>query len=197
MPPSAHSRFVGSAGFRRSVFVAVGFIAVSEFALLSPRVPAAAVPRPPGPSATPPALVATESVSPPAPPRGVAAALALPAGPDHDAALIAALEPWILNDPAAASRWIVRITGAHDFDLAAALLVLHTDQLHRSTAVALAWAEDLADPDLRLGALAHVLREWAQADPDAPLRYIEHTPALSAGDRAALRTALTQLPAET
>ena len=200
MPSSAHSRFSGSAGFRRSVVVVAGFAAVSGLGLLVHRAPTPIVSRssaPPPASASRPGFVVNKSDAPPAPPREVAAALALPSGPEHDAALITAIEPWILNDPAAASRWIVRLTAARDFDLAAALLVIRTDQLHRSTAVALTWAEDLSDPLLRLGALAHVLREWAQDDPDAPLRYIERTPALSSRDRAALRDALTPLPAET
>lgn len=207
MSPSAHSRYPGSAGFRRSVFVVAGSAVVIGLGLhLQP--PASAIDPPPAATPAPRSVVAmprpettarvTEKTdSPPSPPREVAAALALPAGPEHDVAFVAAIEPWILNDPAAASVWIVRIAAAHDFDLAAALLVLHTDQLHRSTAVALTWAEDLADPALRLGALAHVLREWAQQDPAAPLRYIERTPTLSPRDRAALRTALTPLPEET
>lgn len=207
MSPSAHSRYPGSAGLRRSVFVVACSAVVIGLGLHFRHPPATVAPRPP--ASSPPRLVLTgprpaaiapvagKTDSTPAPPREVAAALALPAGPEHDAAFVAAIEPWILNDPAAASLWIVQITSAHDFDLAAALLVLHTDQLHRSTAVALTWAEDLADPALRLGALTHVLREWAQQNPDAPLRYIEHTPTLSSRDRAALRTALTPLPEET
>lgn len=207
MHPSAHSRHPGSAGFRRSVFVITSFAAVIGLGRQLRQPPAGLAPHPSAPTAPRPALavprpraiapVAKKSDEPPAPPREVAAALALPPGQDHDKALIAAIEPCILNDPASASVWIVRIADAHDFDLAAALLVLHTDQLHRSTAVALTWAEALADPALRLGALAHVLREWSQQDPDAPLRYIDTDPTLSSEDRAALRAAFTPLPPET
>ena len=206
MPPSAHSRYPGSAGFRRSVFVIACSAVVIGLGLHFRHPPTVATSHPTAPSAPRLALaaprprtttVAKNSGSPPTLPREVAAALALPPGPEHDTALVAAIEPCILNDPASASLWIVQITSSHDFDLAAALLVLHTDQLHRSTAVALTWAEDLADPTLRLGALAHVLREWVQQDPDAPLRYIENTSTLSSGDRAALRTALMPSPPET
>lgn len=205
MHPTAHPRHPGSAGLRRSVFVVAFFAVVFGFGLhfgQPPSVVAQHPSTPPAPQPTAPrpqaiAAVARKSDLPSSPPGEVASAGSLPPGAKHDAAFIAAIEPWILNDPAAASGWIIRITDAHDFDLAAALLVLHTDQLHRTTAVALTWAEGLADPTLRLGALTHVLREWAQQDRDDALRYVDTTPALSSDDRTALRAALTPLPTET
>lgn len=198
MPPSVHPRTPGSAGFHPSVFViALGIVVIGFFhrpatdAPASAAAPAPSRPRVLTPASSPETAPATtfQTPSPDPPSRALDAALALPAGPDRDTAFTTALERWILNDPATAAVWIARLSSPRDFDRAAALLVIRTDALHRSTATALAWAEDLADPALRRRALVHVLREWAQQDPEAALRYAETAPSLS-DQRSALLAAL-------
>ena len=127
----------------------------------------------------------------------VAAAFAMPPVGQRNAAFYAALENWILNDPEAAAGWIIHLADPRDFDRGAALLVIHTDTLQRPTALALTWAEDLADPALRRCALLHVLREWSQENPSAALRYAGSAPSLSPEERAALLAALAAHPTET
>ena len=113
-----------------------------------------------------------------APPERLAThALAHAPGPARAALLDETLTRWTLLDPVAAGEWITRhLSDAAEFDRAAALLVQGTDTVHRSTATALDLAENLDDPELRLNALAHVIREWSEQDPDAALRYATSAP---------------------
>ena len=131
------------------------------------------------------------------PDSAVLAALALPPGKNHDEAFASAFECWMRTDPTAVTDWVLRLSDPHDFDQAAALLVIHTDTLQRPTSLALTWAEDLADPALRRLALAHVFREWSEQDRDAALRYVNTTSDLSAEERAALLSILNPHPVET
>lgn len=117
-------------------------------------------------------------------------ALTLPAGKERDFALRTALTRWTLLSPAESADWIARLTDPIEFDQAAALLVERTDSIHRPTATALTWAENLADPTLRLRALTHVLREWAERDPVAARRFAESSPTLSPDHRSALLASL-------
>lgn len=116
-----------------------------------------------------------------APPELLAAhALARAAGPARTALLDEALARWTLRDPAATAEWIARhLIDAAEFDRAIALLVQRTDTVHRSTATALEMAENLADPDLRLNALAQVAKEWSEQNPSAALHYVLTSPDLS------------------
>ncbi len=117
-------------------------------------------------------------------------ALSLPPGPDRNTALTFALDRWILLAPAEVADWIPRLADPAEFDQAAGLLVERTDALHRSTQTALAWAENLSDPALRLRALTRVLREWAGQDPAAALRFAESAPGLAPEHRPLLIAAL-------
>lgn len=203
MHPSAHPRRPWSAGLRQSVFaIALGVVVIGLSRRPAPDSPAIAKhPAPSLPRAIPlvprqETLPASADQSAPSasPSREIDAALALPPGPDRDTAFTSALERWILNDPDAAAVRIARLTDPRDFDRAAALLVIRTDALHRTTATALAWAEDLADPALRRRALVHVLREWAQQDPAAALRYAETAPSLTDQRSAVLAALLPPIP---
>ncbi len=190
---------------------------VALVALLAPRPPSTAassdgarpsspirprlVEAPPRVGAARPSLPSADAF--PAPPvnadeRLAVHALALTPGPARAALLDEALARWTLLDPAAVADWIlVHLTDAAEFDRAAALLVRSTDTIHRPTATALAWAESLADPDRRLAALAHVLREWDEQDPAAVEAYLAASPALTPAQRRELVAALTPFLPET
>ena len=114
----------------------------------------------------------------------------LPAGDSRSVALATALERWVLLAPAELADWLPHLTDPAEFDRAAGLLVERTDALHRPTQTALTWAESLADPALRLRALTHVLREWAEQDPAAARGFVESSPCLTPEQRPALRAAL-------
>lgn len=108
------------------------------------------------------------------------------------------METWILSDPAAVNAWAVEhLHDQADWDLAASLLIRHTDTVHRATQVAREWAESIHDGDLRARALEQVAREWAGQDAEAARTYVASTPSLDTAQRAAVLSALTPRPPET
>jgi hypothetical protein len=134
-----------------------------------------------------------------APPPVLAAhAIRLSPGPERERLLAAAVDRWTLDDPAAVGEWAARhLATVPELDLALTRIVESTDILHRPTATALAWADELSDPRLRLRALRQVVREWAAQDAAAALRFAESTDAVDAGGRRELLAALRVPVAET
>jgi hypothetical protein len=166
--------------------------AIPSRARLSALPPRPAPPAPVSLTATPPPDTAIAT-----PPADLVAALNLPPGEARAQAFGTAIDRWILNEPGAAATWIPNLADPVEFDRAAALLVIHTDTLHRPTALALGWAEDIADPELRRLALTRVFREWAERSHDDAFRYVQNSPALTPAERDALLAVLTPSPPET
>jgi hypothetical protein len=121
-------------------------------------------------------------------------ALTLPHNDSRAVALTAALDPWLLRDPAGAGEWISRLPNTPERDAALCSWLLKTDSLHRPTESALRHATTIADGALRLQATAHILREWAARAPDAAKNFAETVPGFAPDQRPTLLAALTPLP---
>lgn len=95
----------------------------------------------------------------------------LPDGNDRAYAFDKTVENWSLQDPAAMAEWLLNFPRGTDFDQAVATLISRTDSVNRSPEVAMQWAENISDPDLKYQTAEHVLNEWKQTDPAAAQNY--------------------------
>ncbi len=111
-------------------------------------------------------------------------ALTQAAGEERLRALEMAIERWTLIDPAAMAAWLGRSADESTRDFGAATMLLRTDQVNRGTETAMAWVETIRDPELRLVALAHVTREWAQQNRGEAEQYLRVTDKLDDTQRA-------------
>jgi hypothetical protein len=123
-----------------------------------------------------------------APPRLVAEhALLLSPGPLRESLLETALARWALDAPVELGEWAsAHLDDGRSLDFTLARIIEHTDALHRPIPSVLAWVRLVRDSGLRFHALRAVVREWADSDPDAALRFAETTPDLSADERIEL-----------
>lgn len=120
-------------------------------------------------------------------PAGLAqAALQFPSAADRTHALETALRAWVALDPKAASDWIDQFDPEPEFDGGAAAVALQPDVLAVRPDVAASWAESIVDPVLRSSTLANVLREWADRDAPAALKYARASTALEPADSVSL-----------
>ena len=132
----------------------------------------------------------TQSWASSAPSQLARYALALPPGEHRSIAIGSVLDPWIQQDPAAVTSWSTQLTDPAERDQALSRLVARSDSAFRSTSQALAWAESIANPELRHAALASVVREWFGQDPAAATRYIDSSPAFDQTQRHQLVASL-------
>jgi hypothetical protein len=124
-------------------------------------------------------------------PSGLVQYLAqFPAGGDRGDMLGQALKSWTQNDPAAAVKWMNNNNQfGPDLDQGAARVA--TMPL-LPTQTALAWAEDIGDPQLRSATLASVLRDWIYDDPSAAQNYFQATTNLLTADRQQISEVISQ-----
>lgn len=97
---------------------------------------------------------------------------------------------WATADLVGASNWINRLDASPENDPAVAAIATDPRLMNNNPTVAASWAESIASPERRLGALRAILQTWQQRDPVSAGRYLAETPTLKAEERAALRVAL-------
>ncbi|MFT3868753.1 MAG: hypothetical protein QM715_09650 [Nibricoccus sp.] len=119
-------------------------------------------------------------------------ALALPASPYRSAALAAALDPWIQQDPSAVANCATLLTEPVERNIFFAALASKTDAALHSTSQRLRWAETITDPELRRDTLDHVVREWSANDPAAARRYLAGSSDFNPEQRQTLLAALNR-----
>jgi hypothetical protein len=98
---------------------------------------------------------------------------------------------WALQDPSALFAWpgLASLPPAVR-DEAARNLVIQGDGLNRSPAVAGAWAETIAEPELRSITMEAAAREWFAEDPEAAIEFVQRSPHLDETRRTAILCAL-------
>lgn len=121
-------------------------------------------------------------------------ALSLPVAEQRSAAIRGVVDTCATRDPAVVASLLPVLPTGRERDQAVESFVCATDAVNRPTAAALAYAESISAPASRLHALAHVAREWAQADRAGAMRYVTEAGALSAEERSALLAALAPRP---
>ena len=117
-------------------------------------------------------------------------AKSLPDGNDRAYAFNKTVENWSLQDPAAMGEWLLNFPRGTDFDQAVATLISRTDSVNRSPEVAMQWAENISDPDLKYQTAEHVLNEWNRMDPAAARNYATSASWLNLQERQALLSIL-------
>lgn len=124
-------------------------------------------------------------------PAGLVQYLAqFPAGGDRGQMLGQALSSWTQNDPVAAANWMNN-NGDFGSDLdQGAARVATTPMLPTHTA--LAWAEAIADPQLRSTTLASVIRDWIYENPAAAQNYFQATTNLLSADQQQISEIISQ-----
>ena len=101
-----------------------------------------------------------------------------------------ALKSWTQNDPFAVANWMNNNNEfGPDLDQGAAQ-VATTPSLPTQTA--LAWAEDITDPQLRSATVASVLRDWIYEDASAAQTYLQTTTNLLSADRQQISEVISQ-----
>lgn len=117
-------------------------------------------------------------------------AASLPDGADRTYALNKVVDNWSLQDPAAMATWLTTSPPGVDFDQAIAAMIAKTDSVNRSPEVALQWAENISDSDLKYDSIKRVLTEWNQTDPSAVQTYLATTSSLNNQTRQTLLSSL-------
>jgi hypothetical protein len=121
-------------------------------------------------------------------------ATVLSPGEYRSIAFKAALDPWVLQNPAAVARWLSQLAEPSERDQALCCLVTRTDTAFRQTNQAILWAEAINNADLRRTALAQVIREWFGRDPGNAGNYLLTSPAFNPDQCQTLIASFTPPP---
>jgi hypothetical protein len=102
---------------------------------------------------------------------------------------------WVNRDPAGASEWLMsNPQSSTSLDDGAVIVATLPSLISKKPAIAVAWAEAIADPMLRAKTLQAVAHEWTLQDPREVRRFLASTPSLLADERLALSKGLEEIP---
>lgn len=116
----------------------------------------------------------------------------LPAGDDRAQMLGQALKSWVQNDPVAAANWMNNNNGSFGSDIDQGAAQVATVE-SMPTDLALSWAENIGDPQLRSSTVSSVVRDWLYNDRAAAENYVQTTTNLSAADRQQLSEVMADM----
>jgi hypothetical protein len=122
-------------------------------------------------------------------------ALHLPAGSDRAEALGQMLSQWATRDPLTASEWMLQnLNPSTDLDGGVSAVASLPSLVSQRPEIAIGWAENIADPHLRVTTLTTVAQLWTQRDPEGARSFIQSASSLSPEERAALAQGLAMGP---
>jgi hypothetical protein len=122
-------------------------------------------------------------------------AVQLPVGADRAAALSVTLSQWAMRDPLTASEWMLKnLNPSLDLDEGVAAVASLPGLVSRRPEIAIGWAENIADPSLRVTTLTAVVQLWAQREPEAARRFVLSAGAMPQLEREALALGLAPGP---
>jgi|GEM_PF-1775513 hypothetical protein len=110
-------------------------------------------------------------------------------GDQKNRALANALVYWAGNDVVATAQWIGQYKPAPEFDQGEAAIATQQDVMKQPD-VALTWAQDISDANLRSRTIVAILQTWALSDRSAAMNYIQNTQDLQPDDRSSLLATL-------
>lgn len=97
-------------------------------------------------------------------------AVKLPPGPVRQMAFGQVVNQWLATDMSGASDWIDALEPSPDFDSAIYGVATYG---HIAPEIALAWAQSIFDPNIRVNAIGEVIRTLANTDPQTARVYLE------------------------
>ena len=121
-------------------------------------------------------------------------AMRLPTGDERARALAQALPQWANYDPASAAEWLTRANPAPDLDLGFATVATLPNVVSHWPESAVAWAQCITEPALRMNTLRMLGRQWAGSNPAALQKFIASMSDADGGDRTALLEGLNPPP---
>lgn len=113
----------------------------------------------------------------------------LPAGRDQGFALNATLRAWAASDVVGSATWLAANAPSPQLDFGSAMIALQPQTLSQPD-IAMRWAMNIVDPQLRSRVLASVVNEWAAADSDGARRFANALPTSRSDEREAAQSGL-------
>jgi hypothetical protein len=106
-------------------------------------------------------------------------AMRLSPGTDRAQVLNQTLPEWVSRDPLGASEWMIRrFTPSPEMDVGVAAVATLPHLIADRPEIAVGWAENIAEPQLRIETFRQIAREWALRDAEGVRRFAA-TPNLS------------------